>query len=252
MTFQADFTAALRNPLAAVPPGLRTWNDSDPGTRFAVYRNNVVVSLVDALAESFPVTRHLVGEEGFRTMAQVFVQTRPIDSRVLIWVGRDFPDFIEQFPPATALAYLSDVARLEWLRIRACHAADQTSLAPQALAQTLSSPDTLLHLQLHLHPSVQVLSSRFAVVSLWSAHQDVADIATVHPEHAEAALVHRIGLEVQVHPIGAAQAHCIGRLLEKTPLALATDEACVQDPQFDLGTTLGLLVQHHLIVATGY
>jgi hypothetical protein len=245
-----EFASALLQPDLPLPSGLRTWNGSDPGARFAIYRNNVMASLIDALAESFPVTQQLVGEDFFRGMARIFVQTHPLKSRVLAWVGREFPAFIDQFQPVSTLAYLSDVARIEWLRICAYHAADQSSLDPQAMARPLADPDSLLHLQLHLHPSVHLLSSRFAVYSLWIAHHGLLDIATVNPAHAEAALVYRSGLDVKVMPLDAAQAHCIQRLLEKAPLTLAANEACVHNPAFDLGATLRLLVQQQLVVAT--
>lgn len=245
MNWQAHFASALYQ-----PDGLRTCNGSDPALRFAVYRNNVLVSLVDALADSFPVTQQLVGGDFFRAMARVFVQTHPPDQRVLTWIGRDFPAFIDHFEPAATLAYLGDVARLEWLRICACHAADRNSLDPQALARPLADPDSLLRLELHLHPSVQVLSSAYAVHSLWVAHHGVLDIGSVHPGNAESVLICRAGLQVELFPISAAQAHCIRRLQELVPLALAADEACTVDPAFDLGATLALLVRQQLIVAT--
>mgnify|MGYP001390820627 CR=1 FL=1 len=45
----SHFAAALLDAERAVPSGLVAWNGSDPARRFAIYRNNVVVSLVDAL-----------------------------------------------------------------------------------------------------------------------------------------------------------------------------------------------------------
>mgnify|MGYP000938689006 CR=1 FL=1 len=38
---QATFAAALLDPLAPCPPGLRAWNGSDPLRRLAVYRNSL-------------------------------------------------------------------------------------------------------------------------------------------------------------------------------------------------------------------
>ena len=59
MSSAAAFAAALRAPTFACPPGLTAWNGSDPAGRFAIYRNNHLVSLVDALADSYPVVRAL-------------------------------------------------------------------------------------------------------------------------------------------------------------------------------------------------
>ena len=49
MSTPTAFAAALLDPGLPPPEGLITWNGSDPVRRFAVYRNNVIVSLVDAL-----------------------------------------------------------------------------------------------------------------------------------------------------------------------------------------------------------
>ena len=72
---QALFAATLLDPTLPCPPGLTAWNGSDLTRRLAVHRNNVVVSLVDALADTFPVTQQLVGEDFFRTMARASSRT---------------------------------------------------------------------------------------------------------------------------------------------------------------------------------
>lgn len=87
MSVQSALAAALLDPDAPCPVGLTAWNGSDPARRFAVYRNNVVVSLIDALAATFPVTLELVGEEFFRAMAGVFVRAVPPTSALLAEYG---------------------------------------------------------------------------------------------------------------------------------------------------------------------
>jgi Putative DNA-binding domain len=51
------FARALLDIARRVPAGLVAWSGSDPGPRFAVHRNNVRVSLVAALADTFPVVQ---------------------------------------------------------------------------------------------------------------------------------------------------------------------------------------------------
>ena len=70
----ANFAAALLDPAAPCPSGLVTWNGSDAAQRFGVYRNNVTVSLIDAVADTFPVVQQLVGADFFRAMAGAFVR----------------------------------------------------------------------------------------------------------------------------------------------------------------------------------
>lgn len=74
MSMQHIFSQALLNPELPCPSDLKAWNQSDPTQRFAVYRNNVIVSLCDALASTFPVVQALVGEDFFHTMARDFVR----------------------------------------------------------------------------------------------------------------------------------------------------------------------------------
>ena len=61
MSSHQVFADSLLASLPACPPGLTAWNQSDPGRRFTVYRNNVMVSLIDALADTYPVTQAVVG-----------------------------------------------------------------------------------------------------------------------------------------------------------------------------------------------
>lgn len=246
MNSQSIFAGALLAPEAICPPGLRTWNGSDPGPRFAVYRNNVMVSLIDALADSHPVTRQLVGEEFFAAMARLFVLAQPPRSPVLALYGEGFADFIEAFPPAAGLPYLAAVARLEMLRVRAWHAADAAPIAQQELMCLLADTEGLPAASFLLHPSLGLLRSRHAVVSLWAAHQtgDVAAaLAQVAVEDAENALMLRVGLEVDVVRIADAAAIFIMNLQQGVAFGAAAGQALAVDPEFDLAATLGLLIR---------
>lgn len=239
----ADFARALLDSEQPCPPGLRAWNGSDPARRFAVYRNNVVASLVSALAEGFPVVRQLVGEAFFDAMARLHVQAAPPRSPLLAFYGEGFADFIEAFPPAAGLPYLADVARLEHLRVHAYHAADLPAVAAAELAAVLGDPERLLTLHMTLHPSVASIASRHAIVSLWAAHQGLLDISAVDPGEPECALVLRNGLEVEVIRINAGATAFIQGLDAGIDLGRSTGAALAIDPDFDLGSTLALLMR---------
>lgn len=246
-TVQA-FAHALLSPDAPCPPGLRAWNGSDPAKRYAVYRNNVVVSLVDALADSHPVVQALVGEEFFRAMAAEFARRSPPRSPVLAWYGEGFADFVAGFPPTAGLPYLADVARLEWLRVEAWHAADADPLYLAEVAALLADEAALPDLRVSLHPALRVLRSAHPVVSLWAAHQSedvAAALGAVDFAAAEAALLIRDGLDVAILRIDHGAAEFIYRLLRGAPLGEA---AQVAGP-FDLPATLGLLLRSGAVVA---
>jgi len=246
---QAAFAAALLDPARPCPPGLVAWNGSDPTARLAVYRNNVVASLIDALADTFEVAQQLVGEAYFRAMAAVFVRQNPPRSRILAHYGQGFPEFIEQFDPARPVPYLADVARLELARVRAYHAADALPVASAVVGLALADAERIGELRLACHPSVTAFGSRYAVVSLWAAHQGEGDLERVDPGRAEAAIVLRQGLDVLVlrSPPGAAEfVAAIGR---GACLADAASAAMKASDAFDLSATLALLMRHGAITS---
>ena len=249
MSPQRCFAEALLEPEQACPPGLITWNASDPARRFAVYRNNVIVSLVDALADTFAVTQDLVGEAFFRAMARVFAYTNPPTSRLLVFYGETFPEFIERFPPAASLPYLADVARLEFLRVRAYHADDVAPVRREDIVAVLADQEKLPDLGLALHPSLAVLDSAAAVVALWAAHQGIGALATLVPDVPETALIVRDGLDVEVMSIPRASGVFIKALKRGATLGDAMALAQRSDPDFDATLPLALLIQKSAITA---
>ncbi|MFZ1326263.1 MAG: DNA-binding domain-containing protein [Candidatus Contendobacter sp.] len=244
MSDQRLFIAALLDPDAPCPAGLTAWNGSDPARRFAVYRNNVVVSLIDALADTFPVTLELVGEEFFRAMAGVFIRAAPPSSVLLAEYGAGFPAFIERFEPTRSVPYLADVARLELLRVRAFHAADADPVTPGQVARALADPERLPALRATCHPSLGVLCSRYAIVSLWAAHQGIGDLAHVDPAVPETALVVRTGLEVQVLSLPPGGDVLVRGLASGLPLGDATARAASVHADFDLTASFALLLRY--------
>lgn len=239
--FSARFAAALLAPALPPPAGLKVWNGSDPAKRFGVYRNNVIVSLIDALADSYPVVQALVGAEFFRAMAGEFARRSPPRSPVLAWYGDGFADFIAGFEPVAGLPYLADVARLEWLRVESWHAADATALSPSELTTLLADEARLPAARFTLHPAVRAMRSAHPVVSLWAAHQAEetdAALAGIDMACAESALLVRPELSVEIIPLEPGATEFVANLQAGLPFATAVST----DAPFDLPALLGLLI----------
>lgn len=244
MSTQQVFADALLAAEPVCPPDLTTWNGSAPEKRFAVYRNNVIISLIDALADSFPVTQELVGEQLFRGMARQFVRAEPPRSPVLALYGDGFAEFIAAFPAAAGLPYPAGVARLEMLRVHAWHAAAAEPLAAEQIGRLLDDAETLPEARFTLPPSVRVLRSRHAVVSLWTAHQsESAALTQVDPAIAETARVRREGLDVKISAIAESAAVFIELPRQGMAFGYAAEQALRADTRFDLAATLGMLVR---------
>lgn len=242
------FAAALLDAARPTPPGLFAWNGSDPGVRLAVHRNNVMVSLVDALADTFPVVQQLVGDAFFRAMAAIFVRQSPPRSQVLAHYGQDFPAFIAQFEPAQALPYLADMAQLEVARVRAYHAADAEPLSAAAIGLAFGSGERMGELRPVLHPSVCALASGHAVVTLWAAHQCEGEMPLVDIDSPENAIVLREGLDVLVLPAPSGAVAFVRAVLHGGNLGAAAASAAAA-PDFDLTATLTLLLAHGALVS---
>lgn len=240
----AAFAAAVLDPDLPLPEGLLVWNGSDPTPRLAVYRNNVASSLIDALADTYPVVQELVGEAFFRAMASRFVRQTPPQTRLLAFYGEEFADFVAGFEPARSVPYLADMARLEMARVWAYHAADAAPATAAALSQALGSGERAGELRMSFRPGLGLVCSDYAVVSLWAAHQGLGEIGSVDPMKAESALVLRQGLEVIVLRLPPGVAAFVGAAVRGLALGEAAAAALAEQAHFDLQGALGLLLQH--------
>jgi uncharacterized protein (UPF0276 family) len=245
------FARALLASDPGVPPGLTFRRQAGPDRGFAIYRNNVAVSLIDALADTYPVVRELVGDEFFRAMAQNFTRLHPPTSPVMAAYGNGFADFVAGFPPAATLPYLADVARLEWLYVQAYHAADADPTSLERIDRLLADESTLPAARFALHPSLAVLQSPHAVVSLWAAHQGTGDLSAIDTSRQESAVVIRHAQEVQVVSVRPGAALFIAALGRGVALGPAAESAVAADPDFDLADALGFLIRSGAITAIG-
>ncbi|MGY1892328.1 DUF2063 domain-containing protein [Pseudomonas asplenii] len=243
MSAQRDFAAALLDTRLPCPEGLCSANGADPASRFAVYRNNVQGSLINALSDSYPVVAQLVGDEFFRAMAAVFVQQQPPQSPLMNRYGEAFAAFIQTFEPASSVPYLADVARLEHLRTLAYHAADALPVRAEQITTALADVQTLSELRLDLHPSLHLLDSAYAVVAIWGAHQHDSTLEGIDVNQRQHALVLRNGLDVEVFALEPGASVFIRNLIDGQPLLAAAEHS----PEFDLAQTLGLLIARNAI-----
>jgi hypothetical protein len=237
---QSAFAAALLDPGRALPDGVVAPTSPVPIRRFAVYRNNAMVSLVDALRVRFPATERIVGEEFFVAMAQLFVRAHPPRSPLMMTFGDGFADFIERFAPACELPYLADVARLEAARTRAYHAADAASL--DASRFSALAPDLLVNIRVALHPSMEILRSAYPVVTIWSMNAGVVELAPIDDCDAEDALIVRPLLAVLVRTLPPGGAAFLLALASGHALAGAAERALADDARFDLTANLAGLI----------
>jgi len=240
---QPDFAKALLDSTLPTPDGLVDPKGRPAGKRFDVYRNNVVLSLSDALADAFPVVQKLVGEKFFQAMAGVFVRAHPPQSPILSQFGAEFPDFLAGFPPVAKITYLPDVARLELARTQAYHAADATPIDGTALAAL--TPEDMAEAILHVHPSLYIISSPFPVLAIWQKNIEAPD--TPLPQSGQDVLITRPNDTVEMRQLPAGAADFLRALKAGKSLG-ETIDYCSRISGFDLTKNIGGLFEARLLI----
>lgn len=240
MTAQTPFTRAVLDPARAIPAGLVDPQGRPAGKRFDVYRNNVVVSLMKALATAFPVLAEILGPSNFDALAANFVRQHPPASPLMMHYGAALPGFLEAFAPLQAYPWLADLARLELALRESYHAADADPIPRDALA-TLS-PGELLEVRIRLASATRLVRSRYPVLSLWRR--------TAQPEQkGEAVLITRPEFDPRPQLLPPGGATFVLALTEGDRLGAALDRATAAVPDFDLAAVLGLLIAGNAITA---
>ena len=246
MASQTSFTAALLDASMVVPASVRGARTRRAESGLSVYRNNVAVSLINAVGARFPVVRRLLGEDSFLPTAHRYVVSEPPRSPVLLHYGDTFPDYLRSLGPSASLEYLASVAELELARARAYHAADATPVGAEAFS--LLSPERFHALRVTLHPSVSLLASRFPIVSIWELEQSESDAVAIPRWGPEAALVARPYLEVEVRRLPPGGLAFLKSLSQGATMASAAEAGMADAEDFDLATSLTVLIGSNIVV----
>jgi len=240
LSYAAAFARALLDPDLATPTAVAGPKSKAAVKRYNVYRNNVTVSLINALAAAFPATLRITGVDFFRAMARFYVRATPPRSPLLFDYGRDFPDFIERYEYAQSVPWLADVARIERVWLDAYHAADVQPLMPHDLAAIPS--DRLVNTVLKLHPATRVIRSRFSAVTIFTASRSDGPDSHLEVVEPEDALVTRPALEVEVRRLPPGGAIFLSHLITGESLGASASAAFSESPSFDLPANIrGLL-----------
>lgn len=238
---QDAFCAALWDADKPVPEGVIGRAGKPSAKRFNVYRNNVYSSLIEAIANRYPVVGRLVGEAFFAAAARAFVADHPPQNPMLLAYGGAFADFLACFEPVRDLPYLPDIARLEWAWHEAYHARDADPLGAEDLGGV--PPDRIADLILTLHPSLRLVSSAYPVLSIWQTNTLDDEVTPIDPSAGgEDVLVLRPRHEVAVLPLLPGGHAFIGRLEQGASLGAGAAAATAADPEFDLQANLFALI----------
>lgn len=221
--YAAAFVSALLDPRRSPPGVVAGPHNKAVAKRYGVYRNNVTVSLINALAAVFPATQRITGDDFFRMMARLHVRATPPTSPLLFEYGRDFPDFIGHYEHARSLPWLADVARIERAWLDAYHAADAVPLAPGRLAEFPAA--ALVGAVFTPHPAARIVRSRYSALTIFSANRSSDPVPQIEAGEPEDTLVTRPALEVSARRLPPGGAAFLVNLFAGEPLGVAAAAA---------------------------
>jgi len=202
-------------------------------------------SLIELLAARYPVTRRLAGELSFRIVARRFILADPPGTPVPESFCDCFPCFIRSLGDIACIEYIADVAELERLRHKAQYA---QNVRPLALALSSPRAERLNGLRLVLHPSVCLVQSRFPIVTAWENNQTNDGGGMIERWAAEAAIVARPFLKVEVRRLPWGGYAFLGALSEGKTVATAVEIATEVAPKFDVVSSLRLIEDAKVVV----
>jgi hypothetical protein len=220
-----------------------------PEARIGVYRNNVLGNYRQALAATYPVVRRLVGGPSFDAMVAAFVRAHPSLHGDVNRYGGELARFLAAYPPARKLAHLPDIARLEWAIDQANIAADAPPLDLAALAAVPAA--ALGGLRFALHPSAQMVKSRYPIFRLWQANQPdcAGDDSVDRGEGGDLLLVRRAPDGVIIERLSPGEHDFLVALARNKPLEEAEKRGAGAEAAFDLAEVLKRHVAGQTIVS---
>jgi hypothetical protein len=246
--FFADFHGVLLHAEAPPPTGLAP--GAQAAERFAVHQHTSRGGLLAALRSAYPAIVVALGDEYFDALAVEFMRHSPPSSPVLQEYSPLFAGFVEGFAPLAQWSWLGDVARIDWARREAYHAADAEPL--NAWQLRVWPAEALLQASLQLHPSLRTLDSVHPAWSLWQRQQQPPDPNFDDTWQPQSIQVWRAGGQVYQRLLGAGEATLLHGLADARTLGQAMHRAQENDPEFNASTAFATLVGDGLVVAVNH
>lgn len=160
-----------------------------------VHANTISHARLVALEDTYPRTRERIGHDRFNALSRTFLDQAGVTAQPHAEIGAGFAVFLAAQGESAA-----ELARFEWLWLRAYHSAET---APLELAGLVgSAPDDLLLIALQCHPAA--CAGRFAGMVHDEIGVEVDGLA-----NAEAILITRPNADVLIAPATALMAEIL-------------------------------------------
>jgi len=233
------FAGALMDPDVDIPAQIGK-NGRSTSKRFAVYRNNVVVSLMEALGAAYPSIAMILGKENFDKVARNYIVHHPPSSPMMQQFGKHFPEFLSGFRPLQNAPFLVDVAIAEIAWLEAIHAKDESVLTPQELGGV--DPEKTLALTFEPLRATRLVRSQYPVHTLFEA-RNTWPVPGINLDESQTLLITRPYLDCIATPLDETRAAFIYDLVSGTSLGEAIGNALEADEAFDAPGSIAMMLE---------
>jgi hypothetical protein len=239
--------------------------------RLAIYRNGFYKGCVDALIANFHICEKRLGNNNFKKLAKMYVDTFPPEQGTLVGYGSGFPDLIRDFINNIKFEKdnacqtnktlknipnldmnLVDIARLDYTWLMCLMSADsKQTLTVEYVNQLMQQEFELTELNAKLNASVLLLSVNTEAFSQWvSLKQNNNADEKLLPE-INNVMFWRLQGSVQARLLSLAETKLMQSLQgEDNTLGKAFDAALMIDEEFEVSEAFAACLENELLEIT--
>ncbi len=194
-----------------------------PGVkRIDVYADGYIARMHEALGETYPAVRRILGDNDFLTVARAYAEVHPSQDYSLSRAGKHLARFLAGSSHAKKLPFLPDLAALEWRIVESFHATQEEPADTRSLKEL--SPEEWEAVRFCFQPSVFLVSSRWPILDIWQARNEPPGSINVDlVDRPQNVLVHRPEFQVRCELLDPGQTRLLNLLKSGKSLGQAVE-----------------------------
>ncbi len=214
--------------------------------QLAVYRGSIFAGLKKALAQTYPVTKQLVGDDFFELMLGDYIIKYPCRVQDLNDYGKELPDFISELAHARTVPYLADMARLEWHYNCSLNAKCQ----PNNLSELphLNQPQQR-NIKFHLPQGNALLYSGYPVDRIWNMHINNIETEITFTEQQYFLYIYKDNTANCIARLTAQQSGFLSRLRQGSKFSDVCEDMLTAYPEVDISHLLADAIRNGWLVS---
>ena len=167
LDLQHRFQAFVLGQESTPPPTVAGGDKASAESRLGIYAEAIRLRFLEVLGEDYPGVHAMLGDDGFRQLADAYAETHPSRERSIRWFGRHLPAFLRATAPWCDHPVVGEMALFEWTKGELLDAADSAVVGVDDIAAIPA--DEWVGIRPTLVPALRRLALEWNVPALWSA-----------------------------------------------------------------------------------